>query len=39
MRDAGMPIFRQLWTVETGAEISEATAEVPPSASMMLFAW
>lgn len=38
MRDAGMPIFRQLWTVETGASIMEATADVPPSASMMVFA-
>lgn len=29
-RDAGMPIDFQLWTVETGASINRATAEVPP---------
>lgn len=29
-REAGMPIVRQLWTVETGASINFATAEVPP---------
>lgn len=30
MRDAGIPFFRQLWTVETGALSSLATFEVPP---------
>jgi len=30
MRDAGMPMERQLWTVEIGASISLATADVPP---------
>lgn len=30
MRDDGMPIDRQLCTVETGASISLATADVPP---------
>ncbi len=35
---AGMPIFRLLWTVETGASIMEATADVPPSASMIVLA-
>jgi hypothetical protein len=30
MRDDGIPIVRQLCTVETGASISLATAEVPP---------
>lgn len=29
-RDEGIPIDRQLWTVETGASINLATAEVPP---------
>lgn len=29
-RDDGMPIDRQLWTVDTGASISFATADVPP---------
>ncbi len=29
-REAGMPFSRQLCTVETGASISRATAEVPP---------
>ena len=29
-RDFGMPIVRQLCTVDTGASISRATAEVPP---------
>lgn len=29
-REAGIPIFRQLWTVETGASISRAVAVVPP---------
>lgn len=33
-RDAGMPIFRQLWTVEVGASVSRETSLVPPSASM-----
>lgn len=33
-RDCGMPIFRQLKTVEVGASISFATAEVPPRASI-----
>lgn len=35
IRDVGMPILRQLWTVEIGASISLATAEVPPNASMI----
>lgn len=35
MREAGMPILRQLWTVEVGAWISFATALVPPKPSMM----
>ena len=30
MREAGIPMFRQLWTVDVGASISLATAEVPP---------
>lgn len=30
MREGGMPIVFQLWTVETGASIRRATAEVPP---------
>lgn len=34
-REAGMPIRRQLWTVEVGAWISFATALVPPNPSMM----
>lgn len=38
MRLAGMPIFRQLCTVEIGASTSLATALVPPSASMILLA-
>nr|DAL41000.1 MAG TPA_asm: hypothetical protein [Caudoviricetes sp.] len=28
--EAGMPIVFQLWTVDTGASINLATAEVPP---------
>lgn len=30
MRDDGIPMVLQLWTVETGASINLATAEVPP---------
>lgn len=30
IREDGMPFVRQLWTVETGASVSLATAEVPP---------
>lgn len=30
MRDFGMPIVLQLWTVDRGASMSFATAEVPP---------
>lgn len=30
IRDFGIPIVRQLWTVERGASIIFATAEVPP---------
>ena len=33
-RDAGMPFFRQLWTVETGVVAKRATAVVPPRASI-----
>lgn len=33
-RDAGMPFFRQLWTVETGVVANRATAVVPPRASI-----
>lgn len=29
-REGGIPIDFQLWTVETGASIKRATAEVPP---------
>lgn len=34
-RERGMPIFRQLWTVDVGASIIVATALVPPSASII----
>lgn len=37
-REAGIPFFRQLWTVDVGASISFATALVPPKPSMMVFA-
>lgn len=39
MREDGMPILRQLWTVDTGASMRLATAEVPPSASITLSAY
>jgi len=38
IRDVGIPIFRQLWTVEVGASINRATSEVPPSASITVSA-
>ena len=39
IRDAGMPMYFQLWTVEIGASISSASLVVPPSASMTATAW
>lgn len=37
-REAGMPFLRQLWTVDTGASTSRATALVPPRVSITISA-
>lgn len=38
IRDGGIPIFRQLYTVETGASSAAARAVGPPNASMISIA-